>query len=276
MSESPAGAQPAWCLRVGANTGGAGHTIRDTRHTMLKVLDDNTRGQDYFVGDLHGCYEELMHTLDHLGFDPARDRLISVGDLVDRGPDSGKCLELVKAPWFHAVRGNHEQMMIDCHLDPGDAAYDYVMSGGDWFVHSAPDVQRALAELADTLPLFLQVPLGGRRIGVVHGDFLETAWITQKQLKRMATDKRQDLRQTALWGRSRISRGTAQPVKDVDLVVCGHTVVEEVCVLGNVLYIDTGACFGGNLTVLLSEELLALYDLEKKREPRIGVYGLWC
>ena len=44
--------------------------------------------------------------------------------------------------------------------------------------------------------------------------------------------------------------GTAQPVKGVDLVVCGHTVVEEVCVLGNVLYIDTGACFGGPLTAV--------------------------
>ena len=243
---------------------------------MLKNLDENTQGQDYFVGDLHGCYHELMQTLAELGFDPARDRLISVGDLVDRGPDSGKCLELVNQPWFHAVRGNHEQMLIDCHRYPADAADDYLMSGGEWFMHSAPEEQRALAELAETLPLFLRVRLGGRRIGVVHGDFLEAAWITKKKLKRMAPARQQHLYQTALWGRSRISRGSAQPVKGVDLVVCGHTVVDEVSVLGNVMYIDTGACFGGRLTVLRGDQLLALCDVEDKRAPSIGVYGVWC
>ena len=140
----------------------------------------------------------------------------------------------------------------------------------------APVKQRALVELAGTLPLFLQVRLGGRRIGVVHGDFLEAAWIKQKMLKRMSTARQQHLYQTALWGRSRISRGSAQPVKGVDLVVCGHTVVDELSVLGNVMYIDTGACFGGSLTVLRGDQLLELCDVEDKRAPAIGVYGVWC
>ena len=39
----------------------------------------------FVVGDLHGCYTLLMNELDKVSFDPARDLLISVGDLVDRG-----------------------------------------------------------------------------------------------------------------------------------------------------------------------------------------------
>lgn len=67
----------------------------------------------FVVGDLHGCYTLLMNELDKVSFDPARDLLISVGDLVDRGAENVECLELITMPWFRAVRGNHEQMMID-------------------------------------------------------------------------------------------------------------------------------------------------------------------
>lgn len=67
----------------------------------------------FVVGDLHGCYTLLMSELEKASFDPARDLLISVGDLVDRGAENVECLELITMPWFRAVRGNHEQMMID-------------------------------------------------------------------------------------------------------------------------------------------------------------------
>ncbi|HBY9796157.1 TPA: YlcG family protein [Klebsiella pneumoniae] len=39
----------------------------------------------WVVGDLHGCYTNLMNRLDGVGFDPAQDLLVSVGDLIDRG-----------------------------------------------------------------------------------------------------------------------------------------------------------------------------------------------
>ena len=67
----------------------------------------------WVVGDLHGCYTNLMGKLDELKFDPAQDLLISVGDLVDRGSANVECLELITMPWFRAVRGNHVHMMID-------------------------------------------------------------------------------------------------------------------------------------------------------------------
>jgi len=72
----------------------------------------NQAGQDWFVGDLHGEYTLLMQSLERVGFDSTRDRLFAVGDLIDRGPDSRRCLELLKEDWFHSTLGNHEQVLV--------------------------------------------------------------------------------------------------------------------------------------------------------------------
>jgi serine/threonine protein phosphatase 1 len=60
------------------------------------------------VGDIHGHFQRLQQCLEAVGFDPAVDRLFSVGDLVDRGPHSEAALDWLAQPWFHAVQGNHE------------------------------------------------------------------------------------------------------------------------------------------------------------------------
>ena len=72
----------------------------------------NAMGRDFIVGDLHGCVERLSVLLRHVGFDESTDRLFSVGDLVDRGPDSPGTLELLKAQWFYPVMGNHDAMLL--------------------------------------------------------------------------------------------------------------------------------------------------------------------
>ena len=78
----------------------------------LKTFEANTSGRDFVVGDLHGSYSAFQNLLKGLDFDKTVDRMFSVGDLVDRGPDSVSCLSLIQEPWFNAVLANHEVAMI--------------------------------------------------------------------------------------------------------------------------------------------------------------------
>ncbi|MBK8993858.1 MAG: metallophosphoesterase [Gammaproteobacteria bacterium] len=75
-------------------------------------MPPNRRGRDFVVGDLHGYLGALQDALARAGFDPGCDRLFSTGDLIDRGPDSPGCAALLGEPWFYAVRGNHEDMLL--------------------------------------------------------------------------------------------------------------------------------------------------------------------
>ncbi|WP_350339245.1 metallophosphoesterase [Zhongshania sp. BJYM1] len=68
---------------------------------MINIIrEPNLNGKDFFVGDLHGYYKDLIVKLDHIGFDRCCDRLFCVGDLGDRGPQSLECLRLIHDPWF--------------------------------------------------------------------------------------------------------------------------------------------------------------------------------
>ena len=60
------------------------------------------------VGDIHGCYDELMALLEKVGL-RANDRVVSVGDLVAKGPKSREVLQLFMADArFSTVIGNHD------------------------------------------------------------------------------------------------------------------------------------------------------------------------
>jgi len=94
------------------------------------TIPSNKYGRDFVVGDIHGQIDLFREALSFEGFNPKQDRVFSVGDLIDRGPDSLACLELLNQRWFYAVRGNHEQMMIDWAFGEGHDSWK--LNFGNW------------------------------------------------------------------------------------------------------------------------------------------------
>jgi bis(5'-nucleosyl)-tetraphosphatase (symmetrical) len=97
-----------------------------------------------FVGDIQGCRAELERLLEAVRFDPARDRLEPVGDLVNRGPDSLGVLRLLRTLDAGGVLGNHDLHLLRC------AAGRRTAGPRDTFadVLEAPEREELLAWLA--------------------------------------------------------------------------------------------------------------------------------
>jgi serine/threonine protein phosphatase 1 len=214
---------------------------------MIKHFAANTAGRDFVVGDIHGCFRKLEAELAVIGFDPELDRLFSVGDLVDRGPDSELAVEWLEKPWFHAVRGNHEQMAIDAAAGNIDAGC-YIYNGGAWFLAQTRPEQRRIADAFDALPIAIEVETSGGLVGIVHADCPFDSW--RKLAAELEGHRSYAVSEACVWSRARISNKDESVISDVALVFVGHTPVTKPVVLGNVHYIDTGAVFGKALTIM--------------------------
>ena len=64
------------------------------------------------IGDVHGCIDELQDLLREVGFVPGEDRVVLVGDLVAKGPDSQAVVQLCRERGFEAVLGNHDAFLL--------------------------------------------------------------------------------------------------------------------------------------------------------------------
>lgn len=198
------------------------------------------------IGDIHGCHLEFAELLSRLelGRD---DRLILLGDLVNRGPDSCKVIDLARENRAVPLLGNHELRLMKYrrtgdkkYAKEGDQATFDKLRAEDW------------AYLADMALTFEEPELN---TVFVHGGFLPgEPW--QKQSAEIAT-------------RIQVIDADGRPAKRADepdapawadlwsgppLVVYGHTPRPDVYKLKWSVGIDTGCVLGGHLTAFILPE----------------------
>lgn len=213
---------------------------------LVRFVARNTKGRDFAVGDIHGCFDEVLRAMDAVNFDQACDRIFSVGDLIDRGPGSHRSVRFLSHDWVHAVLGNHEQMLLEIYAD-GDAhpaVLEYAASrnGFDWWMKTPDQVRADVLAAARKLPVAIELETGRGPVGFVHADVPEKlSW--QDFLARVrAGDKK--IIHKALWGRDRINHLDESGVEGVGRVFVGHTPLRKNLRLGNVYCVDTGCVFG--------------------------------
>lgn len=193
------------------------------------------------IGDVHGCATELEDLLERLDVTPA-DRIVFVGDLVNRGPNTPGVLRIARGlPNARAVFGNHELRLLEYRRMKNDArlkSYDRdtldVLTAEDW-------------KYLQTMEERIELPQYGAV--VVHGGLLPGVnWRTQplSVITRIQViddkgeaRKRSECKDGVFWA----DRWVGPP-----FVIYGHTPSKTPIRSQWAVGIDTGVAYGGSLS----------------------------
>lgn len=195
------------------------------------------------VGDIHACHAELVELLDAVRLTP-EDRLISVGDVVDRGPSPGEVVDLLRSrPNTVVLCGNHERKHVRGQQTPGLLSFGQEITRaqlGDRY----PEVVAWMA----TLPYSFE----DDGVRVVHAGLIPGVPLG---------DTPEDILAGTTTGEARLREqlgGVYWPelYTDDKPAVFGHHVVgpEALVVRDRVYGLDTGCCHGQYLTALILPE----------------------
>ena len=200
-------------------------------------------GRVIAVGDIHGCAEEFEALIEKLAL-TKHDRLILLGDLVNRGPDSARVLALAREHAHRSLLGNHELRLLNyrrtgdpSHLKKADYETLKQLSAKDW------------AYLA-TMPLTFHLP--EFKTVFVHAGFLPgQSWRSKParvvtRIQVVGPDgephKRSDFPDKPHWSEKWIGP---------PFVIYGHTPRRDPAVGKWALGIDTSCAMGGALTACI-------------------------
>lgn len=227
--------------------------------SAIRYIEPNDTGRDFVVGDMHGYRELLERLLTEIEFDSTHDRLFSVGDLIDRGPDSAGCLALVEEPWFYAVKGNHEIMMLHCSAGEQSGYGDYTLwlkNGGGWSRSLSTADRHRLLDLVKPMPLAIEIASRSvGTVGIIHAQVPCQSWGSVRH--NLSNGPSRDWGEEAVWDRD-LARSVARTVGSgweppqidgLDRLYIGHTPAVRPLTAGNVRLIDTGIANNDRLTI---------------------------
>lgn len=227
------------------------------------------KGRTICIADLHGCYDEAVALLEKLQITPD-DRVIFVGDFVDRGPKPRECVELAMNLGF-AVLGNHEEKHLQQQFSAKDKLKPSHLMTRERLDQKHYDWFRSLP-LAIVLPEYNAI--------VVHaGMFPDVPLAQQRPNHLLHIQHINPPNQKSFWP------SKAPPEfsfwtnfwKGPERVIFGHTVMDRPLVTEFAVGIDTGACFGGNLTavVLPGWEIVSVPETDHSNGRKtVALYGI--
>lgn len=234
------------------------------------------------IGDVHGCFDELLILLNKLGYQAEKNegrwhvnhpngrKLIFVGDLVDRGPNTPEVLRFV----MDAITDEVAMCVVGNH----DDKLKRKLFGRE--VKIAHGLEQSLEQLAQETPEFNErvktflnglishYVLDGGKLAVAHAGIKEN-YIGRGSLR---------VRTFCMYGETTgeidafglpVRYPWAQDYRGSTLVVYGHTPIPQPEWLNNTLNIDTGCVFGGGLTAIRypEKELITVPAAQVYCEP---------
>lgn len=227
-------------------------------------LERNDKGRDVVVGDVHGHFSTFRKALDELEVGE-HDRVISLGNLVDHGPDSWAARDWITGPdpvtrFALTLRGEHEQRMLEALLYrppdhpliwENDPRSLWIMGGGDWWESRKPGHgAQSWVEVLRDLPFCARVETRFGAIGLVHACPVHERWRDLEEQLIGDGEASHVTRAGALRGHVRhgyveheigeTEQRYLGPVKGVRCVVTGHTPLPKPRWHENVLGIHTG------------------------------------
>lgn len=208
------------------------------------------------IGDIHGCHELLQKLLAQIDPD-SKNKLIFMGDYIDRGPDSAgvlrKLFELSQAEpdRITCLQGNHEKMMLEFIDDPLGKGARWLVNGGLDTLQSfgisglseRPDPDDAMAAcdaLEEALPAGMQAWLSTLPLTWNSGNI----WCAHAAMDP-AKDPGAQSPRVLLWGHPAF---LDQPREDEHCIVHGHTITPQPISGNSRIAVDTGAYMTGQLT----------------------------
>lgn len=200
-------------------------------------------GRLIVIGDVHGCLSELQSLIHQIN-PRDEDRVILVGDLVNKGPDSAGVLDYVIENRFRSVIGNHELRLLRAYKNPKKAqlkAYDD---------ETMAQLKRRHWRYIEAMPTTLYFPEWN--VIVAHGGFLPgKPWWKQKldvvcRIQVVSRDgsaaKRAEDPQGTPWGKL---------WKGPEIVLYGHTPRPDPEIDEFSIGLDTGCAYGNSLTACI-------------------------
>lgn len=229
-----------------------------TKNLLLKNLPQpafvqipaNERGRDFVVGDIHGSFDLVLRAMDRANFDQSQDRILSVGDLIDRGPGSHRTAKFLSHSWVYGVIGNHEVMLLEAYEAGEDRpevleavfAYMHSRNGFAWWRDTKDEVKSDIFAAIRKLPFAMEVPTPRGSVGLVHADVPKGMTWQAFTSALLAGDR--EVAEVAVWGRDRLHRNDDSGVPGIGRLFVGHTPIKRLAKLGNVYAIDTAAVYG--------------------------------